>query len=322
VMAAYDPTQDRVIVFGGDVLGDLWALDPAAGGDGAWVPYTTPTHPSGRNLGLMRLDTTRNRLLLFGGYGVQAQSDNTLLITWLNDTWALDLSGPPTWKELAPAGFTPSARDRANGAYDPLQDRLMLTCGGIDGSNDTWALAFGDRPTPTLLALARRDVTTDRVRLEWWGADPGERVTAYRRVRFGAWASLAELFADGRGFVTLEDRDVTPGARLEYRLGVNGRSGESFYGTTAVDVPLRALSVAAHAADGRFTLTVELPTGEPASLVLYDLAGRRVWSRSVGQLGPGTHELTADGAGFPSALYFVRLTQGKAACEARVAMTR
>jgi len=322
-MTAFDPTRDRVIAFGGsDEFYDLWELDLAVGADGTWLPMGTPTHPSGRNLGLMSLDTMRNRMLLFGGYGEQTQSNGSLLITWLNDTWALDLSGTPTWQQLVPAGALPPPRDRTNGAYDSLHDRLILACGAIYGSNDTWQLAFSDVPTPTLLALARRDVTVERVRLEWSGATPGERVTVYRRARLGAWVSLGGLSADGRGFVTLEDHDVTPGARFEYRLGVIGPSGESYFGTTSVDVPLRVLSVAARAADGRVALTVVLPNGEPASLAVYDLAGRRVWSRNVGELGAGTHELSTDGSALPSALYFIRLSQGQAISGARVVMTR
>jgi hypothetical protein len=304
-------------------MDDLWALDLGQGVDGTWAPLTTTSRPAGRGLGLFRLDTLRDRMVLFGGFGLVQEPDGPV-IEWQDDAWGLDLSGTPEWRQLSPVGPLPPARDRMNGAYDEPHDRLVLACGSVGSSptNDTWALAFGDVPTPTLLSLARRVVTATRVHLEWSGAEPGERVTAYRRARLGDWVALGEMFADGRGFVTLDDRDVSPGARLEYRLGVSGPLGETFFGTTTVDVPFRALSVAARTADGRFTLTVDLPTGEPASLAIYDLAGRRVWSRSVGELGAGTHELSTDGPALPSALYFVRLTQGHGVSGARVAMTR
>jgi len=323
-MAVYDPERDRVIVLGGvDYLDDLWALDLGAGGDGAWQRLLTPSRPPGRQYGLLRLDTLRDRMVLFGGYGPVKQSDNTTVITWLDDTWALDLRDPPTWRQLAPTGFTPPPRDRANGAYDPIHDRLVLACGSNgNGSNDTWALSFADTPTPTLLALASVDVTAERVRLVWAGAEPGASVTAYRRAPDGPWASLGGLFADGRGFVTLVDRDVTPGARLEYRLGVGGGPGETFFGATPVQVPMPALALSARSLDGRLAFTVQLPSGEPASLAIFDLAGRRLWSRSVGQLGVGTHDLSADGAALRPGLYFARLTQGAASCLTRAALLR
>lgn len=324
-MAAFDPVHDRVLVFGGgtqdDYLGDLWALQFGGGGDGAWQPLAAPGGPSRRNLGLLRLDTGHNRLLLFGGYGVHHVSGNTTYVEWLNDTWALNLSGTPAWQELAPSGFLPPPRDRANGAYDPFHDRLVLACGAY-GANDTWALEFGDSPTPTLLALASRDVTADRVRLVWAGAGPGEDVTAYRRSPGGTWSHLARLFADGEGLVRLEDRDVTPGAVLEYRLGVTGESGETFFGATLVEVPVRALTLAGRSEGGHVTFTVELPSGEPASLALFDLAGRRVWSTGLGELGAGTHTVTIAGAALPPAHYFGRLVQGGLARDARVVVTR
>src|SRR5262249_5603885 len=93
--SAYVPCQDHVIAFGGVGFHELWAVDFATASDGTWAPIATPTHPSARASGQLRLDTMRNRLLLFGGFGEQAQPDNTPLITSLNDTWALDLNGSP-----------------------------------------------------------------------------------------------------------------------------------------------------------------------------------------------------------------------------------
>ena len=324
-MCVYEPAHDRVLMFGGGnlngLLDDLWALEFGSG-DGVWQELPVPPGPSPRNLGVLRMDPLHNRLVLFGGYGVSQVVDNVTYIEPLNDTWALNLAGTPAWQALSPAGFLPPARDRANGAYDPLFDRLVLACGGISGSNDLWTLTFADAPTPTLLDLASRDVTADRVRLVWGGADPGMRVTAYRREVGAEWRSLAAITADGEGYLTLEDRDVTPGATLEYRLGVTTAQGEEYFGATRVQVPVRALALSARAVDGRASFTVELPSGDPATLSLFDVAGRQVWSRPVGALGPGSHAMSADGVLLPAALYFVRLTQGPASRFARVPIVR
>jgi hypothetical protein len=47
-----------------------------------------------------------------------------------------------------------------------------------------------------------------------------------------------------------------------------------------------------------------------------DLAGRRVFSREVGAMGPGTHSLSLGGRMAPG-VYWLRLTQGERSVKAR-----
>jgi hypothetical protein len=69
------------------------------------------------------------------------------------------------------------------------------------------------------------------------------------------------------------------------------------------------------------TLALSLPEASPASLELFDVAGRRLWSRDVGGLGPGEHEVrVGDGAWYPSGIYMARLTQGRRTATAHVAV--
>jgi hypothetical protein len=64
----------------------------------------------------------------------------------------------------------------------------------------------------------------------------------------------------------------------------------------------------AHAAA---TIRFALPDESPAMLELHDIAGRRVWSREVGTLGAGVHELPLrDGESTSPGLYLIRLRQG------------
>jgi hypothetical protein len=66
-----------------------------------------------------------------------------------------------------------------------------------------------------------------------------------------------------------------------------------------------------------------LPEAAPASLQMFDITGRRVWSCEVGALGPGEHQLIlADGARLPSGVYVVRLAQGNRVATARAILTR
>jgi len=253
-MCVYDAARDRVLLVDGstndDFFSDLWALEFGSG-DGQWRQLSIPPGPSARNLGLLRLDTTRDRLLLFGGYGVSHVEPNTIYIDYLDDTWALDLSGTPSWRRLSPAGFLPWGRDRANGAYDAAHDRLVVAGGSVDGANDLWALAFQTAPTAAL------------------PADP----------------------------VSL------PG------------SGTAL----ALSSPL-TLGMSAKTAGGRVSFAVQLPSGDPATLALFDVAGRNVWTAPVGQLGAGSHEVEMSGATLSPAIYFARLTQGSATRFARIAV--
>ena len=248
-MCVYDAARDRVLLVDGstndDFFSDLWALEFGSG-DGQWWQLQIPPGPSARNLGLLRLETTRDRLLLFGGYGVSRVEPNVIYIDYLNDTWALDLTGGPAWRQLSPAGFLPWGRDRANGAYDAARDRLVLAGGSVDGANDLSALAFQTAPAAS--------------------------------------------------------RPQQPGA-----------------GTAQAQIS-SALAMSAKTAGGRVSFAVQLPSGDPATLSLFDIAGRNVWSTPVGQLGAGLHAVEMSGATLQPAIYFARLSQGRATRYARIAV--
>jgi hypothetical protein len=66
-----------------------------------------------------------------------------------------------------------------------------------------------------------------------------------------------------------------------------------------------------------------LAAATPATLEVVDVAGRRVWSREVGEMGPGEHHVSlADGSRLAIGIYFVRLTQGAHVATARVTLLR
>jgi hypothetical protein len=70
-------------------------------------------------------------------------------------------------------------------------------------------------------------------------------------------------------------------------------------------------------------IRLSLPDAAPATLALYDLSGRRLWSRDVGALGGGEHAVTlADGAWLPSGTYFASLTGGGRVATVRVTILR
>lgn len=62
-----------------------------------------------------------------------------------------------------------------------------------------------------------------------------------------------------------------------------------------------------------------LADASPATLALFDISGRRLWTRDVGLLGAGEHVVpVADGAWIPAGVYLARLTQAHRVASARI----
>jgi hypothetical protein len=156
--AVYDPTSDRMIVFGGNncsstYFNDVWVLENAngLGGAPAWVhlsPSGTP--PATRAFTSAIYDSVNNRMTIFGG------TNGTLK----NDVWVLTnangLGGTPSWNQLSPSGTPPTARYGHSAVYD-APNNLMIVYGGDTGKTyvgDTWVLSnangLGGAPAWTL----------------------------------------------------------------------------------------------------------------------------------------------------------------------------
>ena len=139
-----DAARNRLIVFGGlgsGYLNDVWSLD--LGGNTAWAPLIAQGTPPPARLGhVSTIDPGGDRLLVMGGYAGSA----------LNDAWALQLSGTPTWVQLSPAGAPPLARANHSAVLDPTTARWLIHGGG-DGMlfGDLWALSLSGAPQWTQL---------------------------------------------------------------------------------------------------------------------------------------------------------------------------
>jgi hypothetical protein len=196
--------------------------------------------------------------------------------------------------------------------------------GGYVGGNnldETWFLKF-DATTSVNVAMVGLEVSVDRVRLHWRVATlTGERVEVERRSTFGDWEVRASLFPDGTGNVLYEDRDLVPGERLGYRLVFPSGFASD---VTWVEVPGQPLSPSiwqepnpsGSEASVAFVLT---EANQLTRIEVLDLAGRRIATRSMGNLGPGTHrmrlpELESTEAG----IYLLRLTNGTGSAVAKV----
>jgi len=319
----YDPVGDRVLAFGGNGAGTSVHVLPLGTTIGSWsVLATSGTPPdwSDEETLAATYDPEADRMLVLGGV-----SATTL--------WALNLTGTPTWEQLALSGTPPPQRRGVALAYDAATHRLLIFGGSLSaqpGSDpgDVWAAVFPPGVVATELSLSSVDASPDGVTLRWYGSSSAASGTVYRREPGSAWRALGATAADGLGHWSWMDRDVTPGAGYDYRLGVVRNGTERFFGETHVDVPLRntfALAgVLPNPSDGPLSVTFSLPGSAPATLELFDVTGRRIAERAVGGLGAGSHQLRLDSDRVRPApgLYLVRLRQSGKERFARVVIAR
>jgi N-acetylneuraminic acid mutarotase len=165
---AYDPSGNRLIVFGGfsgtSYHDDTWAYDLATNTWAALHPLGDV--PAARGGHSLAYDPDSKKMILFGGYDGSAQ---------YNDTWAYD---PATnaWANLRPSGKAPAAREGQAMAYHP-QGKVMVLFGGwsttkqfadtwaYTPSTNTWALLApaGDAPSARALHQMVYDPTVKKM---------------------------------------------------------------------------------------------------------------------------------------------------------------
>lgn len=182
--------------------------------------------------------------------------------------------------------------------------------------------------TPVEAALVSASAETDHVTLVWYdGGDASALGTVQKSADGTNWQNLGAVLPDGTGRLTYVDRDVTPGSRYAYRLSISGNGGAFTTAPTWVNVPVRAR----FALDGArpnpslhgLTIGFALPDRSPATLTLFDLAGRRLRAIEVGSLGPGDHVLRLDdGLSLDPGVYLVQLSRGGASLTTRVTLVR
>jgi hypothetical protein len=146
---AYDPGRERLVLYGGNrvlfgtgadkatFLDDMWEWRR-----GGWREVEVATPPA-RAEASVAYDSSRRRLVLFGGYRTAADGR-----VRLGDTWEWD---GRRWEQKNPP-VAPSPRNGAAMAYDPHRRRVVLF-GGSGRSADTWewdgtAWASVDAPAP------------------------------------------------------------------------------------------------------------------------------------------------------------------------------
>ncbi len=162
--AVYDPSNNRMIVFGGNVgvgstgsallTNEVWVLENANGTDEnnppKWTKLTPENGPSERAAHTAVYDPNTNRMVVFGGNARVGTDDSTTLT---REVWVLENANgteennPPRWTRLSPSG-DPGARELHTASYDSNTNRMTVfggkrEIGPTDSStlsNDVWIL--------------------------------------------------------------------------------------------------------------------------------------------------------------------------------------
>jgi hypothetical protein len=334
----YDPARKRLIVFGGfdgTFRNDVWAL--SLSGAPTWSEITPAgTAPRGRDAMTAIYDSKRDRMVVFGGWDGSS---------YLDDIWALTLSGHPAWTRLSGGPRGPIARRHHVEVYDPDDDQMVIS-GGFAGNylGDSWAFRFRETEWRQLHTPPRVQPTPRNAHRGV--LDPVE----HRLIEFGGYDGnyLNDTWAldlkAGRRWVELVPQGPPPLPRmlhtatydrLRHRVVVfGGLDGDELLndawaleltprptppGAATEPEPAAERPVAATlAVDGvhpnpttaEFVVEFSLPDTGPASLGVFDVGGARVRNFDLGSMGPGRHTLRVGGAPrLAPGIYWIRLTR-------------
>ena len=332
--SVYDAAQDRMLIFGGSindsyygVNNDVWELKLR--GLPHWTNLTTSgARPTARRSGTAVFDPLRNRMVVYGGgipNRVRRPVPRRYVVARLRQR-SSRVERVAARRHSAYGPYLIAA------VYDGIHDRMIMF-GGWSGTEylaDTQFLDWGGSSEEAQMNAAASATSVSRAPRVGRAGETGINAAVYRRDAGGLWTALAEATVDASGRVVHDDETVAAGHSYDYMMVVGSERGETFGGATTVLVPgvlgvdpvatdFAIQRVAPNPTTDRLTVSLALPSSQPATLDLVDVAGRSVLSRDLGALGAGTHQVDLSiGRGHaPAGLYFLRLTQA-----GRTAMTR
>ncbi len=280
-------------------------------------------------------------------YDVYAQRvDSTGTTRWTPDGVALSVAGndqaTPTIVADGAGGAIVTWQDFRNNADWNIYAQRVDSAGVARWTADGVALclAASDQLAPTLVSDGGGGAI-----VTWYDYRSGNADIYARRV---SAMGTPQWAADGVALCTNTSAQTIPlavpdgsgGAIVTWGDQRNGTFNNDVYAqnvrgngslggsTTAVPPPSRAgfalLSGGPNPSAGPIRVAFTLPDAAPATLVLWDLAGRRLRTLSVGELGPGLHQVTIaqlDRALAPG-IYLVELAQGAQRASRKVTIVR
>lgn len=151
--AIWDPTQNRVVIFGGQAGGeffnDVWEFDPAAS---QWTQVVAGASAPASRYGAAAAFDGAGHFIVTHGFTTEGRFD---------DTWQLDLAGS-AWTDMSPTeGDRPVERCLMRGVWDSLKQRFLMFGGQTTDTpflGDLWAWSA----TRGWAALARTPAPSPR----------------------------------------------------------------------------------------------------------------------------------------------------------------
>ena len=178
-------------------------------------------------------------------------------------------------------------------------------------------------------SLLSADSGPDGVHLRWDVAgDPGAAARIERSEDGGPWQPLAELEPGVSGLLEYLDRDVRPGGRYAYRLGVRSGGAEQYTAPVWIDVPATASFALLGARPnplrpGEGSVRFTLAEAGLVRLDCYDLLGRREAALDLGRMDAGEHVVPVSRLGaLRPAVHVLRLAQAGRVASSRIVTLR
>lgn len=312
--------------------GDDFALDAAVQPDGKIVLCGAAVLAGGFDVALVRFLANGSIDNGFGSFGRVA----TDLGGAVDAATAMVLQ--PDGKMVV-AGYTDAAgydfavlRYNANGTLDTSFDgdgKVVTSIGLADDVGTCIARQADGKLLVGGYAFIGADVEGSLARYESNGAlDAGYGFGGKAVVSFDPAQDIpGALILDpqGRAIMAATSGTRFAVARVEGDGGVTAIGGDSL---AAIAPASRIVRVTPNPAGGRQSFALNVAAGQPiAGLSVYNVAGRLVWRRDLGNLAPGSHEIAWDGrtdSGEAAAngVYFARLDGVRTAPSVRLVRLR
>ncbi len=227
----WDPAREVFVLHGGrdrnwDLLAETWEWSPDAAQWSRVVDAADP-NPGPRMSHAMVWDSTRRRMLLFGGSDLEV---------CLDDTWAYDAK-TTGWVQLKTTG-NPPTRTQHGMVYDPDRDEILLF-GGRDSQvqplHDTWSLDLNTLQWSMLPPPrgAPHPQARDHVQM---ARDPLSGITVIRGHSLGEGLpdETWHFDAEARGWTLVETKLQPQGASHGLLCAVEAAGGLMFLGGDSV----------------------------------------------------------------------------------------
>lgn len=240
-----------------------------------------------------------------------------------NESGQMDVGGPlamaahetRVWSSRALSRQSPRPRVHAALAFDPIADRMFMVGGYDDDMRyfaDTWQLQW-QAPTAITVAIAFAEAGSHATRLEWRVDGAATlRGTVERSADGVAWQERGAAVSKSADLLVYDDAPLASGERAAFRLRIAAGGTQTVTEAVWLEGPIAAagltLAAAQNPAWGPLRVRLALAGDAPATLTLFDTAGRLLEQVS---LAAGARDWTFAAPHDPG-VYLARLSQGGA----------